>query len=105
MIKIIIFITKHISISKGLYDNLKLNSFRMIDKINPIMQNIKKLLYLKFCFVQVFNIIFASPTDAIENIIRNKYPFIPNFCYIPKKSSDIFHCMNYTLSHYNYFSS
>lgn len=37
---------KHIIISKGLYDKLKLNIFKMIDKINPIMQNIKKLLYL-----------------------------------------------------------
>lgn len=105
MIKIIIFIAKHISNSKSLYDKLKLTIFRMIDKINPIVQNIKKLLYLKCCFVQVFNIIFARPTDAMENTIRNKYPFIPNFCYIPKESTGLSHYTNYILSHYNYFSS
>ena len=46
IIKAITFIIKHIMVSKGLYDKLKLNIFKMIDKINPIMQNIKKLLYL-----------------------------------------------------------
>lgn len=77
--KIIVFIIKHISISKGLYDKLKLNIFKIIDKTSPIIQNIRKLVYLKLCFVQVFNIIFARPTDAIESIIINKYPFTPIF--------------------------
>lgn len=40
IIKIIIFIIKHINISKGLSDKLKLNIFKIIDRINPIVQNI-----------------------------------------------------------------
>ena len=62
-------INKHTSISRYSFDKLNLNIFRISDKINPIMQNTSKLLYLKFYFVQVFNMIFARPTVAIIYII------------------------------------
>ena len=80
-IKTIIFIIKHISISTNSLDKFNLNIFKTIDEISPIIQKRNRLLYLKFCFVQVFNIIFANPIDTIENIIKNKYPSIPNFRY------------------------
>ena len=65
--------------SKDSISKSNLNIFKITDIINPIKQKANKLLYLKFCFAQVFNINFANPIDTILNITKNKYPSNPNF--------------------------
>ena len=90
--------------SKNLCAKFILNIFHKTDKINPIMQKLKKLLYLQFSFLAIFNIIFAKPTDPIKNIIINKYPYTPCINYYSKDLYNISQPYSSVSMHYNYSS-